>query len=147
MNDYFYLMPRVIMHQSAGLTKSYYSMKYFSPLKSKDIISLIILIVIGFCWTLTDQFFFKNSGQRFIAFILVVLIIFYLQFSINKPAKIWYYANTIALISVSFSLIISIIMHVIIRHDFSVKSVLISLIIAVVPYITGLIYLLRMKKK
>jgi len=79
---------------------------------------------------------------RFIAFIVLILILFSLQFFINKPKRnqVLAYANTIALITVSFAIIVSLIMHVIINHDFTFKSILIWIISALLPYIAGFFY-------
>ncbi len=115
-------------------------MKYFAPLKLRDLLTLIVLIASGFLWIRIDQNFLPESGQRFIVFVILTLILFFLQFAINKPSKVWYYANTIALISFAFVFIVSFIMHIIIKHDFSLKTVLINLIVIIVPYITGAIY-------
>ncbi len=115
--------------------------KYFAPLKIKDILTLVGLIVIGFGWILIDQFFLPETYQRFMAFCILLFILFYLQFLINKPAQVLHYCNSITLIIVSFVVIISLIMHVLINNDFSYKSVMIWLISGLLPYITGFIYL------
>ena len=120
--------------------------KYLSPLKLKDILILIGLIIIGFTWTLIDQIFLPEAYQRFIAFILLIFILYYLQFALNKPVKVMHYSNTISLIAVSFAVIVSLIMHVIINRDFSYKSILIWLISGLLPYITGFLYMKTKKK-
>ncbi len=117
-------------------------MKYLSSIKRKDILTLTGLVIAGFVWIRVDQFLIPESGPRFIAFILLTLILYYLQFAINRPLKIWHYANTIALLSFAFTLLAAIVIHLIISHDFSLKTVLISLIVLLVPYITGAIYLI-----
>jgi hypothetical protein len=91
---------------------------YLSPLKLKDILTLIGLIIVGFGWVLIDQIFLAEAYQRFIAFIILVFILCYLQFALNEPAKVIHYCNSIALITLSFAVIVSIIMHVIINKDF-----------------------------
>jgi len=125
-------------------------MKYFAPLKTKDILSLIGLIIIGFSWILIDQIFIKESSQRFIAFTILMILLFQIQFWINKPQKIWYYANILSLILVIFVILSSIVMHVIIYHDFSDKfkhSILIWIITGLMPYLSGMIYkLIRTKQ-
>jgi hypothetical protein len=120
--------------------------KYLSPLKLKDILTLIGLIIIGFAWTLIDQIFLPEAYQRFIAFIILVFILCYLQFTLNKPAKVIHYCNSIALITLSFAVIVSIIIHLIINKDFSYKSTMIWLISGLLPYITGLLYMKTKKK-
>ena len=121
-------------------------MKYFTPLKTKDILSLIGLIIIGFAWTLIDQIFLPEAYQRFIAFIILVFIFCYMQFALNKPAKVIHYCNSIALITLSFEVIVGIIMHMIINKDFSYKSIMIWLILGLLPYITGFLYMKITKK-
>jgi hypothetical protein len=119
---------------------------YLSPLKLKDILTLIGLIIIGFAWTLIDQIFLPEAYQRFIAFIILVFILYYLLFALNKPTKVINYCNSIALIILLFAVIVSIIMHVIIKKDFSYKSIMIWLISGLLPYITGFIYMKTNKK-
>jgi len=125
-------------------------MKYFAPLKTKDILSLIGLIIIGFAWIMIDQIFLKQSSQRFIAFTILMILLFQIQFWINKPQKIWYYANILSLILVVFVVLSSIVMHVIIYHDFADKfkhSILIWIITGIMPYLSGMIYkLIRTKE-
>ena len=124
-------------------------MKYFTPLKIKDILSLIGLIIIGFAWIMIDQIFLKQSSQRFIAFTILLILLFQIQFWINKPQKIWYYANTLSLILVLFVILSSVLMHVVIYHDFANKifhSILIWIITGIMPYLTGLIFMITRKK-
>lgn len=121
--------------------------KYISPLKLKDILTLLGLIALGFGWLLIDQFFLMDTNQRFIAFIILTFILFYLQFVLNKPINVITYCNSIALITLSFAVIVSLIMHVIINNDFSYKSILIWLISGLLPYITGLLYVVTKKNK
>lgn len=120
--------------------------KYFSPLKLKDTLTLFGLIALGFGWLLIDQFFLTNTNQRFIAFIILIFILFYLQMIINKPISVIKYCNSIALITVSFAVIVSLIIHVIINNDFSYKSILIWLISGLLPYTTGFFYSKAKKK-
>lgn len=119
---------------------------FLSPLILKDYLTLIGLIIIGFGWLLIDQIFLPAVYQRLIAFFILIFILFYLQFSINKPVHVIHYANSIAIITVSFIVIVSFIMHVIIKNDFTYKSILIWVISGLLPYLTGLIYN-KIKKK
>ena len=120
--------------------------RYLSPLIMKDCLTLIVLIIIGFGWLLIDQIFLPEVYQRIIAFIILIFVLYYLQFSINKPINVMNYANSIALITVSFIVIVSLIMHVIINNDFTYKSVLIWIISGLLPYVTGFIYIKTKKK-
>ena len=119
---------------------------FLSPLKRKDCLTLIGLIIIGFGWLLIDQIFLTEVYQRFIAFFILIFILYYLQFAINKPINVMNYANSIALITVSFIVIVSFIMHVIIKNDFTYKSILIWVIAGLLPYLTGFIYMKTKKK-
>ena len=119
---------------------------YLSPLKLKDILTLIGLITVGFGWVLIDQIFLPEPNQRFIAFIILIFVLFYLQFVLNKPINVIKYCNLIALIALSFAVIVSVIMHVIINNDFTYKSILIWFISGLLPYITGFVYNLTKKK-
>ncbi len=122
-------------------------MKYFSTLKTRDILCLVVFIATGFGWILIDQLFLAESWQRMIALVLVLCFLFFLQFLINKPEKLLFYANTIALVSVLFVMATAVLMHVIIRHDFSVKGLIILAITASIPYGSAGIYLLMKKKR
>ena len=108
----------------------------------KDILTLIGLYLVGFGWTLIDQYFLPEVYQRILAFILITLILFWLLFIINKPKRnqMMNYANTIVLITVSFTVLLSIILHVIINHDFTYKSILIWILSAIPHYVAGFIY-------
>jgi len=114
--------------------------KFLSPLKIRDCITLIGLIIIGFGWLLIDQFFLSETYQRFIVFFILIFILYYFQFAINKPIHVIQYANAIALITVAFIVIVSLIMHVIIKKDFTYKSIMIWVISGLLPYLTGLLY-------
>jgi len=113
-----------------------------SKLYLKDILTLIGLFIVGYGWILIDQYFFPEVYQRIIAFTVIVLMLYWLQFIINKPYRkeVLSYSNTIALITASFVVAISLIIDVIIKHDFSYKSILIWIISATLPYIAGYIY-------
>ena len=115
--------------------------KYFSPLKLKDCLTLTGLIIIGFGWLLIDQNFLPEVYQRFIAFLILIFTLYYLQFAFNKPNHSIHYANSIAIITVSFIVIVSIIMHVIINNNFTYKSILIWIISGLLPYISGYLYM------
>lgn len=119
---------------------------YLSQLKLKDCLTLICLIIIGFSWLLIDQIFLPEVYQRVIAFFVLMLILYYLQFSINKPLHLMHYANSVAVITVSFIIIVSVLMHVIITNNFTYKSVLVWIITGVSPYIAGYMYIITRKK-
>jgi hypothetical protein len=112
----------------------------FSKLKLKDILTLIVLLIIVFCWIISDQFFFSLVYQRFIALFLILLFLFYLQFLINKPKQVLYYCNTLALIFIVIAVLLSLIIHLGIHNDFSYKLILIWLLAGCIPYLAGLIY-------
>jgi len=120
--------------------------KFLSPLKLKDCLTLTGFIIIGFGWVLIDQIFLPEAYQRIIAFIILIFALYYLQYALNKPINVMHYANSIALITVSFTVIVSLVMHVIINNDFSRKSLLIWLITGLLPYFCGFLYMLTKKK-
>jgi hypothetical protein len=113
---------------------------FLTSLKIKDYITLTGVIMLGFGWLLIDQLLLSEVYQRFIALIVLLLGLFYLQFQINKPKEIFRYAHALAFISFSFISVVSIIMHVIINHDFTYKSILIWIATATLPYLAGFIY-------
>jgi hypothetical protein len=120
--------------------------KYLSPLKLKDYLTLTGLVIIGFGWILIDQVFLSETYQRFSAFCIFIFVLFYLQFVINKPTNVIHYCNSIALIIISFVVIVSLLIDVIIRNNFSIKLIMIWIISGLLPYLTGFVYM-RTKKK
>ena len=113
-----------------------------SRLYLKDTLTLIGLFLVGFGWVLIDQYFIQEAYIRIIAFTVIAFALYWLQFIINKPYRkeVRPYTNTIALITVSFVVITSLVMHVLINHDFAYQSILIWIISATLPYIAGYIY-------
>jgi hypothetical protein len=117
--------------------------RYFAPFKIKDFITLIITIVIGFTWIMISHYVLSQSSQRFLAFSVLIMLLLYLQYLINKPMNIWRYANTLSMILLIIVVLLSIVMHVIINNDFKSKILhllLLCLITCSVPYIIALIY-------
>lgn len=124
-------------------------MRYFTSLKTKDILSLTGLIIVGFAWIGIARIILKQSDQRFIAFTILMIILFQIQFWINRPGKIWHYANILSLSLVIFVVMSSVVIHVIIYNDFADKfqhSVLIWILTGIMPYLSGLIYKITGKK-
>ncbi len=119
--------------------------KYLSPLKLKNVLTLIGLIIIGFGWLLIDQILLPETYQRLIAFSILIFALFYLQFVLNNPENIIHYANTVALITVSFILTVILIMHVLILNDFSYKQIMILVLSGALPYLSGIVYKLTRK--
>ena len=119
---------------------------FLSPLKFKDCFTLIGLITIGFGWLLIDQIFLPEVYQRVLAFSILMFVLYYLQFVIKKPINVMYYANFIATFTVSFIITVSLIMHVIIKNDFTYRSILVWVITAVLPYAAGFTYIKTKKK-
>jgi hypothetical protein len=117
-----------------------------TKLKIKDWISLAGTVIIGFGWLLVDQIFLVETYQRFIALFIILLGLFYLQFRVNKPEFPVRYANTLAIICVSFIVLVSVVMHLIIKHDFTSKSVMIWIVSGVMPYLSCGLYSLTRKK-
>ena len=122
---------------------------YFAPFKIKDLITLTITIVIGFAWVMISHYVLSQSIQRFLTFSVLIMILLYLQYLINKPMLIWRYANTLSLILLIIVVLLSIVMHVIINNDLKSKIfhlLLICLITCTVPYVIALIYKITRKK-
>ncbi len=122
---------------------------YFAPFKIKDFITLIITIVIGFTWIMISHYVLSQSSQRFLAFSVLIMILLYLQYLINKPMHIWHYANTLSMILLIIVVLLSIVMHVLINNDLKSKILhlfLLCLITCSVPYVIALIYKITRKK-
>jgi hypothetical protein len=124
-------------------------MKYFEQLKFKDFITLISSVIISFTWVMISHSVLNQSSYRFIAFSVLIMLLLYLQYWINKPSKIWRYTNSISLILLLFVIMLSIIMHVIINNDLGRKILhllLLCLITCAMPYLIAFIYMLTRKK-
>jgi hypothetical protein len=118
----------------------------FQKLGTKDIITMLLWIILGFAWMQIDQIFLPESYQRFIAFMVLLTLFFYLQFRINRPAHIIRYANSVAVVVILVTTVIIVIQHVIITFDLQYKALLILIMAGVFPYIGAFIYKLLHKK-
>jgi len=118
----------------------------FHPFHKKDILYLSGVVGVGFGWLLVDQFFLPEVYQRFIALFVLLLILFVLQFQLNKPCSVWKYANTLVAICLSFIVTISLVMHTVISHDFDYRSILIWVLTASMPYLAASVYQLIKRK-
>ena len=119
---------------------------HFTKLRIKDFLCLTAIIIVGFGWLLVDQLLLNEVYQRFIALFALLLLLFWLQFQINKPKEILRYANTLVLVCLSFIVATSIVLHIFIKNDFNYKSILIWIVTAILPYISGGIYNFSHKK-
>jgi hypothetical protein len=121
-------------------------MKYFSPLSLKDCLCLAGVFILGFGWLLVDQLVLSSVIQRFIALIVILLALFYIQYRINKPDNVFHYVNSITLVSLAFIVLVSLILDLLINDNLSYKSILIWLVSAFIPYLSGVIYLKTREK-
>jgi hypothetical protein len=115
-------------------------MKYFAKFKQKDFQTLLVLIAVIFGWLLIDQFILHQVYQRIIALIVILTVLFFIQFKINKPARPYYYANTIVLITCSFLILVSLVVHLVISNDFSYRLIIMWLLTATMPYLAAYLY-------
>lgn len=125
-------------------------MKYFAAPKLKDIITLILFVALCFLWILVDQIFLKEASQRFIALVVIVIGLFYLQFLVNKPNNTWKYANSLALILLLVSVALTLIMHLLVNHDLNTvykHAIMICVICAAMPYLAGILYSISRRKE
>ncbi len=123
--------------------------KYFSPLKITDILTLTGVLLLSFAWLGVDQMIFTGTGLRFAALAIVLTVLFYLQYFINKPVKVLPYVNSIASVIFIFAIILSVFIHVIIKNDLQEKIVAVFFIVGtsvIIPYISGILYLIARRK-
>lgn len=113
---------------------------YFAPLPWKDLMTLLGWIGIGVFWILVDQFFFQNIYHRFMVFIALMLGLLYLQLIIHKPERVWHYTNTIAAVMLTVIVSTSLVIHLVVRHDFSTRSVMLWVVSGAVPYVDCWLY-------
>jgi hypothetical protein len=114
--------------------------RFFYKLRARDFITLAIWLVLGFAWLQIDQIFLPEVYQRFIALIILLILFFYLQFRINRPEHIIQYTNSIAAVTLSLTMIIIVVQHIIITFDIQWKAFLILFLTGVFPYIGALVY-------
>jgi|WetSurMetagenome_2_1015567.scaffolds.fasta_scaffold09026_4 hypothetical protein len=119
--------------------------KYFCTFKLKDYLSLMSVLIIGAIWLMIDQFFIDLVYQRFVALILIFILLLFFQYLINTPTWVFRYAGTISIICITLSILLSVIIHVIILHNFTYKSVLIWVASAAAPFISAVLYTLLVK--
>jgi hypothetical protein len=112
----------------------------FYSFNKKDIQCLLGVVLIVFGWLLADQIFLPEVYQRFIALFLLLFLLFFAQFKLNKPVSVWKYANTLVVICLSLIITISIVIHVFILHNFDYRPVLIWILTAILPYFAACIY-------
>jgi hypothetical protein len=121
--------------------------RFFHRLKVKDFTTLTIWVILGFAWMQIDQIFLPEIYQRFFALVILLILFFYFQFRINRPVHIIQYANSIAAVTLSATMAIIVVQHVIITFDIQWKALLILFLTGIFPYIGAFVYKLTMKNQ
>jgi hypothetical protein len=114
--------------------------KYLNAFGIKDYLMLVCVVITGGIWLAIDQNFLDAVYQRFIALAFIFVLLFLLQLIISRPNNSKEYTIQLAIICVSFNILMSCIIHILIQHNFSSKSVLVWLITAVTPFLSLFIY-------
>lgn len=114
--------------------------KFSDSLKLPDYLFLIGALAIGGIWLAVDQIFLDKVYQRFMALAVLLSAYFLIQITIRKPTNLWYYISRVTLIFVAMNMVMSFIIHVLIQHNFTIKSVLVWIVAAGSPFLSLLIY-------
>ncbi len=110
--------------------------KFSDSLKLSDYLFLIGALAVSGLWLAVDQIFLDEVYQRFIALTILLIVFFLLQIAVRKPLIPLQYITLVALTFVSLNIVMSFIIHVLIQHNFTIKSVLIWIIDAGSPFLS-----------
>jgi len=121
-------------------------MKYFAPLSLKECLYLFGIYILCFVWLMADQLFLPSTSLRFVVLTIILLSLFYLLYNITKPDKLFSFINSVVLVTLLFTILLSLIMHLMINNDFNYKILIIWAIVTLFPYLAGFIYMKKEKK-
>lgn len=114
--------------------------KFSDSLKLPDYLFIVAALVIGGIWLAVDQIFLDQVYQRFIALAVLLIAFFLVQIAIRKPAIPLQYITLVAVLFISLNILMSFIIHVLIQHNFTIKSVFIWIVAAGSPFLSLFIY-------
>jgi len=112
----------------------------------RQILLLIILFVILVAWISVDQLIFSTVFHRFLALVVLSIALLTGYFFLVKPLKPMKWAVFLSLWIGSAAVTVSLVRHVLLQFDFSIKSVLIWLVVFGSPLGAGLVYQWARKK-
>jgi hypothetical protein len=129
-------------------------MRNFHKLSLNQYLLLILFIAIDGGWLLFVRFnlhvkrdLLPKLWQRMTVFCTLTVILITLLYVIIKPLKPLKLANTLAIIVIPASIVLSIIVHIIVYNDFSSRSVIMWGIILFMIYLGAFIYPALFNKK
>ncbi len=114
--------------------------KYLKAFRIKDYLMLVFIIITGGIWLAIDQNFLDAVYQRFLALALIFILLFLIQLIISRPDHPTHYSIALSFLCTILNVIMSFVIHVLIQHNFSARSVLIWCITAVSPFLSLFIY-------
>ncbi|MDP4143085.1 MAG: hypothetical protein Q8936_01195 [Bacillota bacterium] len=118
----------------------------YYKLKLKEYLILLVLIVAGYIFTVSQKYYIPEKLRPFTLLIAVILI-FICFFYIVKPKTIFKLSRYLSLLCGLIIGIIIIIQHIIISFDITYKAGIIFIVTIVCPFISGLIYNLIVRRK
>lgn len=114
-------------------------MSLYYKLKIKECVYLIILLAIGYIFTITQKYYIPEIIRPF-TLVFVFIAIFTILYIIVKPEDPRKLSNYLSFLTFAIVLLIVIIQHIIIKFDISYKAVIILIASYLAPIPAYLIY-------
>jgi hypothetical protein len=120
----------------------------FYKLKLKDWLYLAAFVIPMYVWMQYDQEFLVEPYQRMIAFCVLGLLLMFLFFVLVHPARPFLLSNSMTIILIPLSIVLSIVLHVfVIKNGFQSRSIIVWFMTAGMIYLSGLLYKIFWKKE
>jgi hypothetical protein len=105
----------------------------------KEIITLVVLFIIGYGFTMTQKYYLPSTVRPF-TFLLAVLAIYLFSFWLIRPRRPLALANTLALVFGLIVLALIIVQDIILMHYFSWRTLIVFFGTVLIPYLAGYIF-------
>jgi hypothetical protein len=114
--------------------------KYFSQLNTTQYLVLFGIIALLRTWIEFDQTFLTTDAQRRAVFYLLIFISFIGFFYFVKPEMPILLSVHMSIVLLSITVVLSVVQHVIVNHDFDCyykRSIVLWAVVFTVPYLVG----------
>jgi len=112
----------------------------FHRFSLKEIMFLIILLTADYFYITTQHHWISSMSMRFISLFAAVFLSLFVFFFIVKPRKPYALAISVLTVLAILTVVITLILHVGIRKDLSVKQLYIFLVLMSSVFLTAGIY-------
>jgi len=120
----------------------------FYKLKLKDWLYLAAFVILMYIWMQYDQEFLVEPYQRMIAFCVLGLLLMFLFFVLVHPMKPILLSNSMTIILIPFSIVLSIVLHMFVfKNGFQSRSVVAWFMTTGMIYLSGFLYKIFLKKE